>query len=321
MSGGGICLVKASKNSGFKEGDVVSGFVEWSTHYVADEASLVSIGVLCKHVPHAVTAVLPGAVDFSVALHAHVWMFHRLCTGHQPALSAAPVGRRQVAVALAPAHVCWCCLQGSMTKIDPALLGKVPLSYFLGTLGMPGTTRPAASSYLLQAHDTSHTCWAVLLAITWLAGSCSCLCIFLLDCASLGRHKWYASDFWHCMQECAQKIVMSGTPWLFEAVCCASNDVVLTCFMRHVAGMTAYASLKKIAEPKAGEVAFVSGAAGAVGLVAGQLLKHVYGCKVIGSAGTDDKVSRGYHASRCQAAIAWYTHAVSEAISRCTRNV
>jgi len=56
------------------------------------------------------------------------------------------------------------------------------------------------------------------------------------------------------------------------------------------AGMTAYASIKKIAEPKAGEVAFVSGAAGAVGLVAGQLLKHIYGCKVIGSAGTDDKV-------------------------------
>jgi NADPH-dependent curcumin reductase CurA len=54
--------------------------------------------------------------------------------------------------------------------------------------------------------------------------------------------------------------------------------------------MTAYASIKKIAEPKAGDVAFVSGAAGAVGLVAGQLLKHVYGCKVIGSAGTEDKV-------------------------------
>lgn len=54
--------------------------------------------------------------------------------------------------------------------------------------------------------------------------------------------------------------------------------------------MTAYASLKNIAKPKAGEVAFVSGAAGAVGLVAVQLLKHVYGCRVIGSAGSDDKV-------------------------------
>jgi NADPH-dependent curcumin reductase CurA len=38
------------------------------------------------------------------------------------------------------------------------------------------------------------------------------------------------------------------------------------------------------------QVALVSAAAGAVGLVVGQLLKNVYGCKVIGSAGTDDKV-------------------------------
>ncbi len=74
------------------------------------------------------------------------------------------------------------------------------------------------------------------------------------------------------------------------------------------AGMTAYASLKKIAEPKAGEVAFVSGAAGAVGLVAGQLLKHVYGCKVIGSAGSDDKVSRSPQDAvlQCQAAFSWW---------------
>jgi NADPH-dependent curcumin reductase CurA len=65
--------------------------------------------------------------------------------------------------------------------------------------------------------------------------------------------------------------------------------------------MTAYTSIKKIAEPKAGEVAFVSGAAGAVGLVAGQLLKHVYGCKVIGSAGSDDKV--GLDRGNCQCSL------------------
>jgi NADPH-dependent curcumin reductase CurA len=63
MSGGGICLVKASKSSSFKEGDVVSGFVQWSTYYVADEATLVSRVVLCVHFPHAVTAVLAGAGD------------------------------------------------------------------------------------------------------------------------------------------------------------------------------------------------------------------------------------------------------------------
>lgn len=38
------------------------------------------------------------------------------------------------------------------------------------------------------------------------------------------------------------------------------------------------------------QVVLVSAAAGAVGLVVGQLCKHVYGCKVIRSAGSDDKV-------------------------------
>jgi hypothetical protein len=30
--------------------------------------------------------------------------------------------------------------------------------------------------------------------------------------------------------------------------------------------------------------------AGAVGVIVGQLCKHVYGCKVVGAAGSDDKV-------------------------------
>lgn len=54
--------------------------------------------------------------------------------------------------------------------------------------------------------------------------------------------------------------------------------------------MTAYISAKYIGEPKAGDVAFVSGAAGATGLVACQTLQNL-GCRVVGSAGTDDKVA------------------------------
>lgn len=53
-------------------------------------------------------------------------------------------------------------------------------------------------------------------------------------------------------------------------------------------GMTAWAGLTMV-EVKAGDVIYLSGAAGAVGNVAGQLAK-LRGCRVIGSAGTDEKV-------------------------------
>jgi len=53
-------------------------------------------------------------------------------------------------------------------------------------------------------------------------------------------------------------------------------------------GMTAWAGLNLV-EIKAGDVIFISGAAGAVGSVAGQLAK-LRGCRVIGSAGSPDKV-------------------------------
>jgi hypothetical protein len=53
-------------------------------------------------------------------------------------------------------------------------------------------------------------------------------------------------------------------------------------------GMTAWVGLN-LAEIKAGEVIYVSGAAGAVGNVAGQLAK-LRGCRVIGSAGSIEKV-------------------------------
>ena len=53
-------------------------------------------------------------------------------------------------------------------------------------------------------------------------------------------------------------------------------------------GMTAWAGLNQ-AEVKAGDVIFISGAAGAVGTMAGQLAK-LRGCRVIGSAGSDEKV-------------------------------
>merc|ERR1719259_183807 len=53
-------------------------------------------------------------------------------------------------------------------------------------------------------------------------------------------------------------------------------------------GATAYFGLLDICEPKAGETVVVSGAAGAVGSLVGQIAK-IKGCKVIGFAGTDEK--------------------------------
>ncbi|MGZ5063363.1 MAG: NADP-dependent oxidoreductase [Usitatibacter sp.] len=53
-------------------------------------------------------------------------------------------------------------------------------------------------------------------------------------------------------------------------------------------GMTAYFGLLDIGKPKPGETVVVSGAAGAVGSVVGQIAK-IKGCRVIGIAGGQDK--------------------------------
>ncbi|KAK2708755.1 hypothetical protein QYM36_014381, partial [Artemia franciscana] len=54
-------------------------------------------------------------------------------------------------------------------------------------------------------------------------------------------------------------------------------------------GNTAYFGFLEICQPKPGETVVVNGAAGAVGSLVGQIAK-IKGCKVIGYAGSDDKI-------------------------------
>jgi hypothetical protein len=53
-------------------------------------------------------------------------------------------------------------------------------------------------------------------------------------------------------------------------------------------GLTAYFGLLDIGKPKQGETVVVSGAAGAVGMIVGQIAK-IHGCRVVGIAGSDRK--------------------------------
>ncbi|MFC8127691.1 NADP-dependent oxidoreductase [Streptomyces sp. NPDC057302] len=57
-------------------------------------------------------------------------------------------------------------------------------------------------------------------------------------------------------------------------------------------GLTAYAGLFEVASFKEGDAVFVSGAAGAVGSQVGQLAKLKGASRVIGSAGSDEKVKK-----------------------------
>lgn len=54
-------------------------------------------------------------------------------------------------------------------------------------------------------------------------------------------------------------------------------------------GITAYLGLEKIGKLKSGDTLLVSGAAGAVGSVVGQIGK-IHGCRVVGIAGSNDKI-------------------------------
>lgn len=86
-------------------------------------------------------------------------------------------------------------------------------------------------------------------------------------------------------------------------------------------GLTAYFGLLDIGAPKAGETVVISGAAGAVGVVVGQIAK-IYGCTVVGIAGSDEKCKYLTEELGFDHAINYKTQNVLEALkAACSKGV
>ncbi|MBK0403641.1 NADP-dependent oxidoreductase [Adhaeribacter sp. BT258] len=97
----------------------------------------------------------------------------------------------------------------------------------------------------------------------------------------------------------AGDMVLGALPWATKSIASAEKlqkiDASLAPSSYYLGilgmpGLTAYFGLLDIGKPKAGETVVVSGAAGAVGLVVGQLAK-IQGCRVVGLAGSEEKVA------------------------------
>jgi NADPH-dependent curcumin reductase len=86
-------------------------------------------------------------------------------------------------------------------------------------------------------------------------------------------------------------------------------------------GMTAYFGLLDIGRPQAGETVVVSGAAGAVGMVVGQIAK-IKGCTVVGIAGGEEKCEYVTKTLGFDAAIDYKSEDVLKSLARnCPKGV
>ena len=81
-------------------------------------------------------------------------------------------------------------------------------------------------------------------------------------------------------------------------------------------GTTAYVGLVRIAELREGDTVFVSGAAGAVGSVAGQIARNLGAARVIGSAGSAEKVAYLVDELGFDAAFDYHDGRVGEQLAR-----
>src|SRR5579863_9310709 len=84
-------------------------------------------------------------------------------------------------------------------------------------------------------------------------------------------------------------------------------------------GMTAYFGLLDIGQPKPGETVVVSGAAGAVGTVVGQIAK-IKGCNVVGIAGAAEKCSYIVNELGFDAAINYKSEDVHQSLRKHCQN-
>jgi NADPH-dependent curcumin reductase CurA len=82
-----------------------------------------------------------------------------------------------------------------------------------------------------------------------------------------------------------------------------------------LAGLTAYFGLFDVGRPRPGETVVVSGAAGSVGSIAGQLAR-LHGCRVIGIAGGPDKCRHVVEELRFDAAIDYKSQNVAAELLR-----
>jgi NADPH-dependent curcumin reductase CurA len=87
-------------------------------------------------------------------------------------------------------------------------------------------------------------------------------------------------------------------------------------------GMTAYVGLLDIGKPKKGETVFVSAASGAVGSMVCQIAR-LKGCRVVGSAGSDEKVAWLKGEARIDAAFNYkkIDHLITEVGKHCREGI
>jgi len=114
------------------------------------------------------------------------------------------------------------------------------------------------------------------------------------------RHPAYAEGELLAGAFGVQEQVVSAGARGIERVPAGPGDPRMALHLLGLSGLTAYFGVLEVVRPRSGETVLVSGAAGAVGSVAGQLAR-LHGCRVIGIAGGEAKARHareelGFHA-------------------------